>query len=116
MEKKLNAGAKPKEQNQSTLTEKQRFMNMVGQQVGFLREMRKSGKGEHFRVARQRIVDELSTYMWKSYCNMIYTYKEYRECLDYMRTELSWYSLLGVKQTSIFDLLTDEQLVDTMTE
>lgn len=116
MEKKLKDAVKPSELNQSTLTEKQRFMNMVGQQVGFLREMRKTGKGEHFRISRQRIVDELSSYMWKSYCNNIFTYKQYRECLDYMRTELSWDALLGVKQSSIFDLLTDEQLVATMTE
>lgn len=88
---------------------------MVDRQVEFLLAVRKTGKGEHFRVARQRIIDQLSTDMWRSYCGATMTYTAYKSCIQYMRKQLSWDNLLGVKQYSLYDLLDDEKLVETMT-
>lgn len=89
---------------------------MVAQHREFLLKMRETGKGEHFRLTRQRILDETSGYMWRSYCAGCLTYKEYKECVAHLRESLTWEALLGVKQTSIFDLLSDEDLVATMEE
>ena len=89
-------------------------MKMTAHHREFLCKMRETGKGEHFRVTRQRILDETSGYMWRSYCAGCLSYKEYRECVAHLRDSLTWEALLGVKQTSIFDLLSDEDLVATM--
>lgn len=91
-------------------------MKMTAQHREFLFKMRETGKGEHFRVTRQRILDEMSGYMWRSYCAGCLTYKEYKECVVHLRESLKWEALIGVKQTSIFDLLSDEDLVATMEE
>lgn len=87
---------------------------MLEAQVAFLLKVREQGKGEMFRVTRQRIIDGLSMEFWRAYCSSTITYKELRELNETMRDVLSWDSLLGVKQMSLYDLLDDETLVKTM--
>ncbi len=88
---------------------------MIDAQVAFLQEVRKQGKGEHFRVTRQRVLDGFSHELWRAYCGSTLTYAEYRECVETLRDKLSWDSLLGIKQYSLYELLDDEKLVQTMT-
>lgn len=38
------------------------------------------------------------------------TYREFKELREHLATSLSWESILGFKQLSIFDQLTDEQI------
>lgn len=77
--------------------------------------MVKQGKGELFRQTTERIRSQLSSELWRAYCAPTLTWKEYRECVDYMREVLSWDNLIGVKQLSIYDLLDDEKLVSNLT-
>ena len=82
----------------------------------FLREMRKQGKAKAFEQARARIMQQTYNDMRWAYHNKTMTWKEFRQCCDYMREVLSYESLIGIQQLSIFDQLTDEKLVETMTE
>lgn len=82
----------------------------------FLREMRVNGKAKAFEQSRARIMQQTYNDMRWAYHNKTMTWKEFRTCCDYMRDSLSFDSLLGVQQLSIFDQLTDDQLVATMTD
>lgn len=80
-----------------------------------MRAVRKQGKGELFRTSRLNIIKTLSFEMWQAYCGSTLSYADYRALCDHLRDSLSWDSLLGIKQLSIYDLLDDEKLVETMT-
>ena len=80
-----------------------------------MRAVRKQGKGELFRTSRLNIIKNLSFELWQAYCGATLSYADYRALLDHLRESLSWDALLGIKQLSIYDLLDDEKLVETMT-
>lgn len=80
-----------------------------------MRAVRKQGKGELFRTSRLNIIKTLSFEMWQAYCGDTLSYADYRALLEHLRESLSWNALLGIQQLSIYDLLDDERLVETMT-
>ena len=113
--KKLTNSKNENVENKNELTAKQRFIKMIEAQRAFLLELRKTGKGGQFDTATRRIRIQLSNDFYWAYLSKVITYKDMRALQDHMREQLSWESLIGVKQLCFYDTLTDEQLVETMT-
>lgn len=87
-------------------------MKVIGQHVAFLLELRKNGKANLWTASRSRIIGQLYNDIRFAYHSATITWKEYRSLVDAIREQFSYESLIGVKQMSIFDNLTDEQFVE----
>lgn len=64
------------------------------------------------REHRSKIISSTQSQLYASYLDKHLTYKEFKECIDIMRDNLSWENITGVKQLSIFEeyKLNGEQL------
>ena len=78
-------------------------MQIIQTHHNYLVELRQQKSSRLLRDHRSRIVNSVHSQLYISYLDKCMTYKEMRECLDYMRDTLSWEAITGVKQLSIFD-------------
>lgn len=110
-QKKSNNSKSVNNSINSASIEKERFTKTIGQHIAFLLELRKQGSANLWLQSRARIMNQLYTDMRFAYHSATLTWNEYRDLLSLMREQFSHESLLGVKQLSIFDQITDEDFV-----
>lgn len=87
-----------------------RFLNLIAKHRDYLIELRSERKGLLFSDHRQKILNNMSGMLYNALISRTLTYKEFKELQSHLSKQLSWESILGFKQLSIFDQLTDEQL------
>lgn len=113
------ASVSPKNENENTkvnCTDKERFTTIIGRHADFLRELRKEGKVSLFEQTRARIFNQLHNDFTFAYHARTISWREYLALHSEMREKLSHENLLGIVQYSIFDQLTDDQLIENCKE
>lgn len=92
-----------KNYDNSKITEKERFMSIIQTHHNYLVELMQQKSSRLLREHRSKIIQSVTSQLYASYLDRHLSYKEFRDCIDYLRNNLSWDNITGVKQLSIFE-------------